>query len=98
MSQRSRPPFRAAPVGSLLRPPELLAARADFEAGRIDAGALKAAEDEALRDAVALQHEVGLTGATVGEFLRASWHMDFIYAIGFARRVEEQGLLSRFHN
>jgi 5-methyltetrahydropteroyltriglutamate--homocysteine methyltransferase len=40
MSQRTRPPFRADHVGSLLRPPELLATRADFEAGKIDAAAL----------------------------------------------------------
>ena len=98
MSQRTRPPFRADHVGSLLRPPELLAARADFEAGRIDATALKAAEDDAIRDAVALQREVGLKAATDGEFRRASWHMDFIYALGGVTRVEEEGLHVRFHN
>jgi 5-methyltetrahydropteroyltriglutamate--homocysteine methyltransferase len=87
MPQRTRPPFRADHVGSLLRPPELLAARADFEAGKIDAAALKAVEDDAIRDAVALQREVGLRGATDGEFRRASWHMDFIYALGGVTRV-----------
>ena len=33
---RLKPPFRADHVGSLLRPPRLLAAREDFAAGRID--------------------------------------------------------------
>jgi 5-methyltetrahydropteroyltriglutamate--homocysteine methyltransferase len=98
MPQRPRPPFRADHVGSLLRPPELLAARTEFEAGRIDAAALKAAEDDAIRDAVALQHEVGLAAATDGEFRRASWHMDFIYSLGGVTRVEEEGLHVQFHN
>ena len=37
MASRDKPPFRADHVGSLLRPPELARARADFKAGRIDA-------------------------------------------------------------
>ena len=52
---RSTPPFRADHVGSLLRPPQLLAARDDFAAGRIDAAQLKAVEDEAITEAVAMQ-------------------------------------------
>ena len=79
---RSTPPFRADHVGSLLRPPSLLDARAQFEAGRIDADQLRAVEDEAIRDAVALQREAGLQSATDGEFRRATWHMDFIYQLG----------------
>ena len=35
--KRTKPPFRADHVGSLLRPPELLKARDDFAAGTIDA-------------------------------------------------------------
>jgi 5-methyltetrahydropteroyltriglutamate--homocysteine methyltransferase len=80
--QRSTPPFRADHVGSLLRPPELLRARDDFQAGRISAEELRAAEDEAIRAAVQMQRDVGLQSATDGEFRRASWHMDFIYQIG----------------
>jgi 5-methyltetrahydropteroyltriglutamate--homocysteine methyltransferase len=76
------PPFRADHVGSLLRPPELLAARADHQVGRIDAAALRAAEDKAIRDAVALQQSLGLKGITDGEMRRGSWHMDFLYQIG----------------
>ena len=37
MANDARPPFRADHVGSLLRPREVLAARADFAAGRISA-------------------------------------------------------------
>ena len=79
---RSTPPFRADHVGSLLRPQRLLAARDDFAAGTIDADALRAIEDEAISDVVALQEDIGLQSATDGEFRRASWHMDFIYQLG----------------
>ena len=82
MSPRTSPPFRADHVGSLLRPPELLKAREDFKAGSIDAAELKGIEDEAIRDVVRKQEEVGLQSATDGEFRRASWHMDFIYQLG----------------
>jgi hypothetical protein len=61
---RDKPPFRADHVGSLLRPPELLQAREDFAAGRIDADRLREVEDEAIRDVVAMQREVGLQSAT----------------------------------
>ncbi|MGH3087348.1 MAG: 5-methyltetrahydropteroyltriglutamate--homocysteine S-methyltransferase [Rubrobacteraceae bacterium] len=78
---RARPPFRADHVGSLLRPPELLKAREDFAEGSISAEELRGVEDEAIRDAVRMQEEVGLRSATDGEFRRASWHMDFIYRL-----------------
>ncbi len=79
---RAVPPFRADHVGSLLRPPELLAARDDFAADRIDADQLKAAEDKAIDAVVAMQRDVGLQAVTDGEFRRAVWHMDFINQIG----------------
>jgi 5-methyltetrahydropteroyltriglutamate--homocysteine methyltransferase len=87
MTLRARPPFRADHVGSLLRPAALLAARdAHFSgkhsaAGKIDAAALAAVEDEAIRDAVKLQEDAGLQAATDGEFRREQWHADFLYAI-----------------
>jgi 5-methyltetrahydropteroyltriglutamate--homocysteine methyltransferase len=79
---RTTPPFRADHVGSLLRPPDLLAARADLAAGRIDAARLREIEDAAIAEAVWMQEEAGLRTATDGEFRRASWHMDFIYQLG----------------
>jgi 5-methyltetrahydropteroyltriglutamate--homocysteine methyltransferase len=81
-AMRSTPPFRADHVGSLLRPPRLLAARDDLATGRIDAAQLRAVEDEAIAAVVATQEDVGLQAATDGEFRRASWHMDFIYQLG----------------
>jgi 5-methyltetrahydropteroyltriglutamate--homocysteine methyltransferase len=78
---RTKPPFRADHVGSLLRPARVHEARADFAAGRIDAAALRTVEDEAIRDIVRKQEDVGVHAATDGEFRRASWHMDFIYEL-----------------
>ncbi len=79
--RRTSPPFRADHVGSLLRPPQLLQARADLETGRIDAAELRAIEDDAIREIVRKQEQIGLQSATDGEFRRASWHMDFIYQL-----------------
>ena len=78
---RTKPPFRADHVGSLLRPPQLLKARDDFVAGTIDASELRTIEDDAIRRIVAKQEEAGLQSATDGELRRASWHMDFIYQL-----------------
>jgi 5-methyltetrahydropteroyltriglutamate--homocysteine methyltransferase len=97
MSPRTTPPFRADHVGSLLRPARLQAARADRAAGTITAEQLRAVEDEAIREVVALQQEVGLKSATDGEFRRATWHMDFVYQIGGISKVAGN-LLSTFHN
>jgi 5-methyltetrahydropteroyltriglutamate--homocysteine methyltransferase len=97
MSVRTVPPFRADHVGSLLRPPALLAARADFAAGQITAGQLRAAEDEAIAGVVAMQEDTGLQSATDGEFRRASWHMDFIYQLGGISKAPGN-LAVQFHN
>ncbi len=90
MAHRDTPPFRADHVGSLLRPPELLRARADFAEGRIKAEDLRAAEDDAIRAVVRMQEDVGLQSATDGEFRRTSWHMDFIYQLGGISPAEER--------
>src|SRR4051812_33766383 len=97
MSMRDTPPFRADHVGSLLRPPELLAARERHARGELDDDGLRAAEDEAIAGAVRMQRDVGLRTATDGEFRRASWHMDFIYALDGVSKAP--GNLSvKFHN
>jgi 5-methyltetrahydropteroyltriglutamate--homocysteine methyltransferase len=98
MAARTRPPFRADHVGSLLRPPRLMQARADHAAGAITAEELRAAEDDAIREAVALQRDVGLRSATDGEFRRASWHMDFIYQLGGVSQVEGERIHVKFRD
>jgi len=94
---RTTPPYRAEHVGSLLRPKRLLEARAQQQAGKITAEQLRNEEDAAIRDAIALQEEVGLESITDGELRRGSWHMDFLYEIGGIERSQDN-LLSRFHN
>ncbi|MBM3486509.1 MAG: 5-methyltetrahydropteroyltriglutamate--homocysteine S-methyltransferase [Alphaproteobacteria bacterium] len=81
MSGGDRPPFRADHVGSLLRPKELLTARADFAAGRIDRAALSAVEDRCIRAAVKRQEDLGLRSITDGEYRRTQWHTDFLEKI-----------------
>jgi 5-methyltetrahydropteroyltriglutamate--homocysteine methyltransferase len=96
MAQRTKPPFRADHVGSLLRPPELIDAWKQFQAKKIDAAALRKVEQDSVRNVVALQEELGLQLATDGEYQRSSWHRDFLQQIGNVRMVENN-LKMRFH-
>jgi 5-methyltetrahydropteroyltriglutamate--homocysteine methyltransferase len=97
MTLRDTPPFRADHVGSLLRPARLLTARADRAAGRISGEQLRAVEDDAIRDVVRMQRDVGLQTATDGEFRRTSWHMDFIYRLGGITQSDDR-IKVQFHN
>jgi 5-methyltetrahydropteroyltriglutamate--homocysteine methyltransferase len=91
-----RPPFRADHVGSLLRPPELKQARADFKSGRISVEKLKETEDSSIRKAVALQESAGLQSVTDGEFRRAFWHVDFLTGFDGIEATQGQYAL-KFH-
>jgi 5-methyltetrahydropteroyltriglutamate--homocysteine methyltransferase len=72
-----KPPFRADHVGSLLRSKTLIAAHEAAEAGKLPAAELRALEDEAIRDAVAMQERVGLHAITDGELRRNNWRDRF---------------------
>ena len=85
------PPFRADHVGSLLRPPALMAARAKFEQGSIGATQLRSAEDAAIHDAIEKQESIGLTSITDGEMRRAYWHLDFVRQIEGVVLTENPG-------
>lgn len=90
-------PFRADVVGSFLRPDVLKQARADFAAGVIDEAALRAVEEEAIRDLVAKQKAAGLHVITDGEFRRSYWHLDFMWGLqGIERRTSRSGY--QFHD
>jgi 5-methyltetrahydropteroyltriglutamate--homocysteine methyltransferase len=95
-AQRTKPPFRADHVGSLLRPRHLLEARAKLDNGQITAAELRRIEDEAIRQAIKRQEDVGLKSITDGEFRRRSWHMDFICRIGGVVSAGTQ--VRPFHN
>ena len=81
MSDQSKPFFRADHVGSLLRPQKLLEARASWKGGELTFEALQNIEDEAIREVVKLQENVGLKAITDGEFRRENWWIDFISQI-----------------
>src|SRR5919197_4659195 len=75
---RTKPPFRADHVGSLLRPAALKAARGKHERGEITAAELTAIEDDEIKKVIRKQKEVGLQSVTDGEFRRAFWNYDFL--------------------
>jgi 5-methyltetrahydropteroyltriglutamate--homocysteine methyltransferase len=74
------PPFRAEHIGSLIRPPELLRARDEHAAGKLDRAALRAIEDKAIRGVVKLQEDLGLEVITDGEFRRGTYSDSFTSA------------------
>jgi 5-methyltetrahydropteroyltriglutamate--homocysteine methyltransferase len=88
--RRDSPPFRADHVGSLLRPAHLLDARRASADGQITTDELRRVEDDAIRDVVRMQQDIGLQTATDGEFRRTSWHMDFIYQLNGVSRTDEK--------
>jgi len=74
------PPFRAEHIGSLIRPPALLRAREQHAQGLIDRAGLRAVEDDAIRQVVAVQEEIGLDVVTDGEFRRGTYSDAFTSA------------------
>ena len=73
--------FRAEQVGSLLRPPELLAARTALAAGQISFDQLRATEDRAILAALEKQRAIGLDVLSDGEMRRGSWLTDMADAV-----------------
>jgi 5-methyltetrahydropteroyltriglutamate--homocysteine methyltransferase len=95
---RTKPPFRADHVGSLLRPAALKEARAKRERNEISADDLKAIEDREIARIIRKQEEIGLKSITDGEFRRAFWNYDFLGNIDGAeaylgeRKIKFQGV------
>ena len=78
--------MRSDVVGSLLRPPFLVEARAQFEAGRLSAEGFKRAEDRAVDEAIALQEAAGLDVITDGEMRRYAFFGHLVESLdGFDR-------------
>src|ERR1700686_3075788 len=97
MPERSKPPFRADHVGSLIRPDALIAARTAAEKGEIPTAELFRIQHDAIRGVVRLQEEIGLKLATDGEYNRHSWQRDFLLKIGNVKPMESR-LTVRFHS
>ena len=75
---RSKPPFRADHVGSLLRTARLKAARELRARGVMAADAFKAIEDCEVEGVIRKQEAIGLRSVTDGEYRRISWNIDFL--------------------
>ncbi|MBI3197481.1 MAG: 5-methyltetrahydropteroyltriglutamate--homocysteine S-methyltransferase [Rhodospirillales bacterium] len=91
--KRTKPPFRADQVGSLLRSAPVKAARTKRLAGEITPAQLKAVEDAEITKLVAKQEAIGLQGVTDGEFRRSWWHYDFLAGLDGVELVSvAQGL------
>src|SRR5262249_17251978 len=65
--------YRADHVGSLLRPPAVLEARAAHAAGRLSLAQLRDIEDQAILEALEMQRQAGIGVFTDGEYRRSWW-------------------------
>lgn len=83
-------PFRADHIGSLLRPKKL---REAFRA--LTGPALRAAQDEAIRDVVRLQKACGMEVVTDGEFRRTSYWEKFVR---LTKGLEVRDAMLTFHD
>jgi 5-methyltetrahydropteroyltriglutamate--homocysteine methyltransferase len=94
--ERSKPPFRADHVGSLIRPDHLIKAREQAASNEIVAAELSRVQQTAIRDVVQMQEELGLRLVTDGEYNRQSWHRDFMLKFKNVRMIPSK-LTVRFH-
>src|SRR6266567_1280870 len=97
MLERTKPPFRADQVGSLIRPASLVAARQEAERGEIAAAELRRIQEEAIRGVVRMQEDVGLKPITDGEYNRQAWHRDFLLRFDNVKLVPSK-IRVRFHS
>src|SRR5918992_2854580 len=90
--------IRADVVGSLLRPPELLEARARYAVGEIPAPEFKRIEDRAVDWAISLQERAGLPVVTDGEMRRESFQSQMVDAVeGFGEHTIDAWLWGDWH-
>ncbi|HET7804186.1 MAG TPA: 5-methyltetrahydropteroyltriglutamate--homocysteine S-methyltransferase [Pseudolabrys sp.] len=93
MSKRTKPPFRADHVGSLLRPAALKKAREQRAKREITLAQLKEIEDREIERVIKKQEDVGLQSITDGEFRRSWWHLDFLWGLdGIEKHVMDAGV------
>ena len=88
-------PFRADHIGSLLRPKKLREAFRRHSMGEIPTQALRAVQDEAIREVVALQEDCGLRVVSDGEFRRVSYWEKFVR---LTRGLEVKDAMFTFHD
>ena len=96
MPERTKPPFRADHVGSLIRPDALIKAREQADRNEIADAELKRIQHAAIREVVRLQEDLGLRLVTDGEYNRHSWHRDFMLKFANVKLVPSK-MKVRFH-
>jgi 5-methyltetrahydropteroyltriglutamate--homocysteine methyltransferase len=97
MPERTKPPFRADHVGSLIRPDALIAARKAAETNAIDPGELRRIQQDAIREVVRTQESLGFKLATDGEYNRGGWQRDFLLRFANVKMMPSK-LTVKFHS
>lgn len=73
--------YHAENIGSFLRPPQLLQARANYANGKLKLEELRSAEDRAILETLEGQRKAGMPIFTDGELRRGSWLTDMADAV-----------------
>src|SRR5436305_6240388 len=84
---RTKPPYRADHVGSILRSATIKDARAKHDKGEIRTADLKQVEDREIEKIVKKQEDIGLQLATDGEYRRSWWHLDFCWGLTGVEKI-----------
>ena len=91
---RSKPPFRADHVGSLVRPRAIVDAHTANLEGKLPDAELRALEDQAIEELIALQERVGLQAITDGEIRRNNWRDRFFERVnGFSKEKVQSSFI-----
>jgi len=96
MPERTTPPFRADQVGSLIRPAALVEARRAAEAGSLPPEELRRIQEQAIREVVRMQEDIGLRSITDGEYNRTWWQRDFLLKLDNVTQAPSR-IAVRFH-
>ena len=88
-------PHRADHIGSLLRPKKLREAFRAHSEKKIGDAEFRAAQDEAIQDAIRLQEDCGLQVVTDGEFRRISYWEKFVR---LTAGLEVRNAVFKFHD
>ena len=97
LADRTKPPFRADHVGSLIRPAALIEARERKAKGQIGEAELKAIQHQAIEEVVRMQQDLGLQSVTDGEYNRGTWQTDFLVRFANVTQVASRFAMT-FHN
>jgi 5-methyltetrahydropteroyltriglutamate--homocysteine methyltransferase len=87
--------YHAEHVGSLLRQPWLLAARAGYRQGKLSDAEMREVEDRAAGENIALQREAGIKVFTDGEVRRTNWMTGILESTGGMTVVERSAVTWR---